>query len=114
MKLKVRDPVEYWKSAPYFLDFMRDYQFREAAVGAAEKDRRFVSQQARIGNLLLDQPGVRRLDPIVPPSARLRDLIKNAIPDKAERLLWVPPSLPYLMPSPLFAGASHDLKRLIF
>lgn len=114
VKLKVRDPVEYWKSAPYFLDFMRDYQFREAAVGAAEKDRRFVSQQARIGNLLLDQPGVRRLDPIVPPSARLRDLIKNAIPDKAERLLWVPPSLPYLMPSPLFAGASHDLKRLIF
>jgi len=33
MKLKVRDPVEYWKSAPYFLDFMRDYQFRKAAVG---------------------------------------------------------------------------------
>lgn len=114
VKLKVRDPVEYWKSAPYFLDFMREYQFREAAVGAGEKDRRFVAQQAKLGNLLLDQAGVRRLDPISAPSARLRDLIKDAIPDKAERLLWVPPSLPYLSPGPLFAGASSDLKRLIF
>lgn len=114
-RLQVRDPAEYWKSAPYFLDFMREYQFRDAAINvSSEKDRRFVAQQARRGDLLLDRQTLRRLDPIVSPSPRLRDLIKDALPDGAERLLWLPPSLPYLTSSGQFARATPDLKRLVF
>jgi Helicase conserved C-terminal domain len=114
-RLRVRDPVEYWKSAPFFLDFMRGYQFREAAIAVAqEKDRRFVAQEAKRGELLLDQRALKRLDPLVSPSGRLRHLIKSAMPDGVERLLWIPPSLPYLRPAGQFSEAVPDLKRLIF
>ena len=102
-RLKVRDAVEYWKSAPFFLDFMRDYQFRTAAVAATGRDRRFVAREAKRGNLLLDLAAMRRLDPVAPPSARLRDLFRDAVPFRAERLLWVSPSLPYVHPKGLFA-----------
>ena len=113
-RLKVRDAVEYWKSAPFFLDFMRDYQFRTAAVAATGRDRRFVAREAKRGNLLLDLAAMRRLDPVAPPSARLRDLIRDAVPFRAERLLWVSPSLPYVHPKGLFAESRSISKRLIF
>lgn len=114
-RLKVRDPIEFWKSAPHFLDFMRGYQFRDAVVGtAAGKDRAYVTHQSAKGSLLIDPRALKRLDPLCPPSPRMRALIKDALPDGIERLLWVPPSLPYLKPGGQFAQAVPDLKRLIF
>jgi hypothetical protein len=113
-KLKTRDVIEYWKSAPFFLEFMREYQFRGAAVAATGGDRGFVSREAKRGNLLLDLPAIRRLDPLAIPSARLRDLIRDAVPVGAERMLWISPSLSYVRPRGLFATAEIDLKRLIF
>lgn len=113
-RLKTRDGIEYWKSAPYFLDFMRDYQYRTAAVAASGSDRRFVAREAKRGKLLLDLPALRKLDPVAKPSARLRDMIRDALPVGAERLLWVSPALPYVRPKGLFAEAAVDLKRLIF
>lgn len=113
-RLKVRDPVEYWKSAPFLLDFMRDYQFRTSANDASDRDRPFVGRQARRGRLVLDRPALRRLDPLAAPSARLRDLLEDALPPGTERLLWTPPSLPYLKPKGEYARAPNDLKRLVF
>lgn len=114
-RLKVRDPVEYWKSAPYFLDFMRDYQFRDAVSDIQKPaDRRYVAQQARNGKLLLDQQALRRLEPLDLPSPRMRDLVGNVLKDGAERLLWVPPSLPYHIPAGVFSRLKSDVKRLVF
>ena len=87
---------------------------RTAAVAATGGDRRFVAREAKRGNLLLDLEAMRRLDPVMAPSARLRDLIRDAVPAGAERLLWVSPGLPYVHPEELFAEAAIDLKRLIF
>lgn len=113
-RLKVRDPVEYWKSAPFLLDFMRDYQLRTSVTEATDADRTFVGKQARQGRLILDRPSLRRLEPLEVPSARLRDLVDDAMPMGSERLLWTPPSMPYLRPGGAFAHAPKDLKRLVF
>jgi hypothetical protein len=113
-RLKVRDPVEYWKSAPFLLDFMRDYQLRTAVSEAGDGDRAFVGRQARQGQLTLDRPALRRLDALDAPSARLRHLIEDALPPGSERLLWTPPSLPYLRPGGEYARSPNDLKRLVF
>ncbi|TFI58624.1 hypothetical protein E2493_09400 [Sphingomonas parva] len=113
-RLRTRDAVEYWKSAPFFLEFMRDYQFRKAAVASSGKDKRFVLREARAGRLMLDLQAVRRMDPVDPPSARMRDLIASAMPEGVERLLWAPPSLPYSEARGAFASAPLDIKRLLF
>jgi hypothetical protein len=113
-RLRTRDAVEYWKSAPFFLEFMRDYQFRKAALASSGAERRFVLREARHGRLMLDLPGVRRMDPVEPPSARMRDLLASAMPEGVERLLWAPASLPYTEERGAFAAAPDDLKRLLF
>ena len=113
-RLRTRDPVEYWKSAPFFLEFMRDYQFRKAALASSGAAKRFVLREARHGRLMLDLPAIRRMDPIQPPSARMRDLLSSAMPEGVERLLWAPPSLPYTQARGAFASAPDDLKRLLF
>jgi hypothetical protein len=111
--IKAQNPVEYWKSAPFFLDFMRDYQFRKLAMATQDKVRREVARRAR-GRLLLNQTALRRQQATDVPNARLRYLIEDALPLGAERLLWVPPSLPYTEPRGAFAAAKADLKRLVF
>lgn len=112
-RLKAHDTVEYWKSAPYFLDFMRTYRLRDAAVGSTGADRSWLGRQAA-GRLLMDQTALRRMKKVTPPNARLRDLIAEALPAGTERLLWLNPSLPYMEPSGAFACARPDLKRLVF
>ena len=114
VRLRTRDGLEYWKSAPYFLEFMRGYQFRTAAVAARDADARYVLKEAKAGGLLLERSAVRRMEPLADSSARMRDLIVNALPAKAERLLWVPPALPYLVPAGVFSTAPATLKHLVF
>jgi len=111
--IKAQDAVEYWKSAPYFLDFMRDYQFRKLAMATQGKARRTLAGLAR-GHLLLEQADLRRLKAIHLPNARLRHLINDALPHGAELLMWVPPSMPYLEPGGAYTGQGPDLKRLVF
>jgi hypothetical protein len=113
-RLRTRDAVEYWKTAPFFLEFMRGYQFRKAAVAASGSHKRFVLREARQGRLLLDLPVLRRMDPVDPPSARMRDLLASAMPEGIERLLWAPASLPYAEGCGAFASAPADVKRLLF
>ncbi|MEO7690931.1 MAG: DEAD/DEAH box helicase [Sphingomonas sp.] len=112
--LGVHDPIEYWKSAPFFLEFMREYRFKKAAMATRSERRRSVVRDAAQNGLLLDFGLMRRFGRPHIPSARLRDLVADALPPGAEYFLWVPPSLPYLRPRGVFASAPHDLKRLIF
>jgi hypothetical protein len=112
--LKSRDPVEYWKSAPYCLEFMKGYDLHTAAIRSEGSERRKVAREAKRGHLLLNLDTLRKLDPLAMPSARQRDLMSDAVADGAEKMLWVPPSLPYLTPAGAFVDARRDLKRLIF
>ncbi|MCA0209304.1 MAG: hypothetical protein LCH74_09600 [Proteobacteria bacterium] len=125
--LKTRDGIDYWKSAPYFLEFMRGYQFRTAAVAAiaaateatpdaleARAIGRTVGREGRTGGLLLDHASVRAMEKLEPSSARMRDLVERALPPGAERLLWVPPALPYMKLGGAFADAPKTLKHLVF
>lgn len=112
--LGTHDGLEYWKSAPYFLEFMRNYRFRTAAVAATDANARQVAKEANAGALLLDRGAVRRMEPLADCSAKTRNLIETALPKGSERLLWVPPSLPYLEPMGAFASAPATLKHLVF
>ncbi len=106
--------VEYWKSAPYFLNFMDGYQlsekFRQHELDASERT-----------SLLEDAQVIRHRDldrsrEIEPGNARLRQLVAETLDRGLWRLLWLPPSLPYHEPSGVFAevDSAYVTKRLIF
>jgi hypothetical protein len=110
--VKAHDPTEYWKSAPFFLDFMREYQFRRSVMATSRVERRRIA--ADLKPLLIQQGDLRGLKSTPIPNARMRALIADALPKGVENLLWTPPSLPYLQPAGVFADAPSDLKRLVF
>ena len=113
------DVLEYWKSAPYLLNFMED-----ATSSSSSSIRR--SQSPEIGqaleHLLRSRDGLLpRADfeayrAIDPGNARLRGLLADTVEMGAWRWLWIAPSLPYYALGGPYTGqeAATFTKRLIF
>jgi hypothetical protein len=105
--------VDYWKSAPYFLNFMDGYK-----VGEKFKDHfKHSSQRLSMKHAqIVAASQVNRREQIEPGNARLRVLQEQVVDNDLWKLLWLPPSLPYLRlggPFEKFEGKSVT-KRLIF
>jgi hypothetical protein len=113
-RLKSHDTGEYWKSAPYLLDFMRDYDLKRRAATEYGRGRHWIVRQARAGKLLLERDKLRHFSMLDFANPRLRALITRVLPLRTERLLWLPPTMPYTRPSKLFATAPRGLKALVF
>ncbi len=89
--------VEYWKSAPYLLNFMRDYALKRALRAEAEKQ----SSAALLEAIKAARPSClsrRRIGayrPLAPTNGRMRSLMNDIFDDNLDQHLWIPPSLPY-------------------
>ena len=110
--------VDYWKSAPYLLNFMEDYEIKRAFEDRTDSNTDPVLRQA-----LLDAPGIllshadlKRYRAIDPCNARLRGLIRDVVESGACKLLWLPTSLPYYQLFDEFAQPklAKFTKRLVF
>ncbi|MFM8562807.1 MAG: helicase-related protein, partial [Acidimicrobiia bacterium] len=113
MELDTTLPVEYWKSAPYFLNFMDGYKIGERFKSAIEEGNRpVIPKHAQV---LSPQEIIRR-QAVEPGNARLRELQRDLIDSGLWRLLWLPPSLPYLQPAGVYSSVNRtaSTKRLIF
>jgi hypothetical protein len=111
--------VEYWKSSPYLLNFMDDYQFKELfKEGLANEDLRLrLSEVLRAHpSALLDWSAVEQFLAIEPQNARMRALVSDFLDTGAWRLLWLPPALPYYQLGGAYADVDGErlTKRLIF
>lgn len=109
--------TDYWKSGPYFLNFSDGYQFGTRlrdALTDPERAPELVPNIAKVPTIQADD--VREFRAIDPGNARLRRLTDDTVGEGWWRLLWVPPSLPYLTPDGPFADAAAGrmTKRLIF
>lgn len=110
--------IEYWKSAPYFLNFVEGYQLgdrlREALDDVTERlDLRPLLRQ---GQHLMPQP-LRRYRAVDLGNAKLRWLARDTVDAGWWQLLWLRPSLPYQAASGPWAEASLAqgfTKRLVF
>jgi hypothetical protein len=117
-RLDAPDAMEYWKSAPYLLNFMDDYKLKRQLEEAVE-DPATTSDLADLlkdGDCLLPWDEIRRYRAVDPGNARLRQLADETVGRGAWRLLWVPPSLPYYEPGGAFADPEVVglTKRLVF
>ncbi|UJJ55205.1 MULTISPECIES: helicase-related protein [Rhodanobacter] len=109
--------IEYWKSAPYFVNFCDTYQIGRDTRAALDDEK-------RRGDLLPLLQGTQRLSPrsvsrrkrIDYGNARMRALADLTVDAGWWKLLWVPPSLPYLTPGGPYAEpfAQMMTKRLVF
>ena len=110
-ELGTHDMVEYWKSAPYLLNFMDEYELKKIfkrKQKEGELNSNIVNLLKRNSDKLLRWETIKNYKEIIPPNAKLRTLIKNGLEKGSSKLLWIPPSLPYYKPRGVFKDA--DLK----
>ncbi|KPK82246.1 MAG: hypothetical protein AMS25_03105 [Gemmatimonas sp. SM23_52] len=113
------DTIEYWKSAPYLLNFMKNYQFKkglERALGAPLRRAEIETVVNGSESLVLSWKQIEEYERLDPANARLRWLMEDTIGRGLWRLLWLPPSLPYYADSEPFKvhGTANFTKRLVF
>lgn len=110
------DPVEYWKSAPYLINFMERYKLKQAVEQAAEAGLFLDSGLLEQGPGLLSWEEVERYRAIDPQNGRLRWLLEDLQGSRAFELLWVPPSIRYYDTGSVYESeeAHRFSKRLIF
>jgi len=103
LSMEQPDIVEYWKSAPYVLNFMeRDgYLFKRHLVESMENGAAEVSgdRVAGLRDATLRSSALAKFDPFDLQNSRLRALVSAVLDKGAWKLLWIPPSLPYYTPS---------------
>lgn len=113
-----RDVLEYWKSSPYLLNFMKEYALKEKLRDRLKKGD--VSTDGVFDILRRHSAGLLQKDrlaayaPLEPANARLRLLVRETLDSGLWRLLWLPPSLPYWRPEGPYADIDGATKTLVF
>ena len=110
------EPTEYWKSAPYLVNFMEQYKLKRAIGEAAERGQLDGTRHLNPGPGILSWQDVDSYQEIDPQNGRLRWLIEDLASSRAFELLWVPPSLPYYRTGSVYESedALRFTKRLMF
>lgn len=118
--LDQRSVLEYWKSAPYLLNFMESHyqlkrHFEEELENPTTNDalQRILTKRRESLLSWADIEAYKRVDPA---NARLRQLWADTLDSGAWQLLWMPPALPYYQLDSPFSSESAKkfTKRLVF
>jgi hypothetical protein len=114
-ELNAQDTIEYWKSAPHVLHFMRDYQIRKKLEAtASDPPAGLLEAVKRHQGRLLSRGSVSRYQDIGYANGRLRLLMEDMVEPGQWQLLWAHPSLPYMRPGGAYARVPPFTKALIF
>jgi hypothetical protein len=113
------DTLEYWKSAPYLLNFMDGYKFKRnfaSGITHPETQDKIAAILATSGSLLLPWREISKYQRLEAGNARLRSLLADTLDAGMWRLLWMPPALDYYQLGGPYAeaGVRRLTKRLVF
>jgi hypothetical protein len=104
--------IEYWKSAPYLINFMRHYCLKrllEEQTGAPSTALRDALQAIKPATL--DRDALDSYQMLDPANGRMRSLIEDMFGENLEQNLWIPAAMPYYGP---VRGGPPLTKALIF
>jgi hypothetical protein len=88
--------LDYWKSAPYFANFLDGYKLGEQLRARLQAGTYTESTKQALGHVqTLDHEAVERGAAVDLGGARLRAVAAKTLDQGLHELLWVPPSLPY-------------------
>ena len=107
--------IEYWKSIPYFASFMDGYKPAERTKRLLAEGSSATARALRKTRTLKAQ-AVEAFDPVDLGNGHLRALADETIGKGWWKLLWMPPSMPYLEPGEHFAPLSDGsvTKQVLF
>ena len=108
--------MEYWKSTPYLLSFMDNYQLsdRLRATVEAESDGAAARLVSSGKGLQVDRRSMEERRDIGGGNGRMRSLLGDLEDGHLYELLWLPPSLPLYSLGSDFERARSSTKRLAF
>ncbi len=110
--------VEYWKSAPYFLNFVAGYKLGDRLREALDDTERRHELRPLVQNAQrLDRQQLRGYGTLDLGNAKLRCLAGQTVDAGWWQLLWLLPSLPYHAPAGPWAEpsvANGFTKRVVF
>jgi len=109
--------VEYWKSAPYFGNFLDGYKIGEKLKDAMKDPARRATLAPTVHRLQrIHRRSIESFQHVDWGNARMRQLGRDVIDNGSWKLLWLPPSLPYHGFGGAFAAPEVQrlTKRLIF
>ena len=106
-------PVDYIKSTPYLLSFMRDYQLKRNVEKYFKKHPDEVNRINK-ENFWLKRFRINRYEKIPSNNARLERVMNSVLQRGVERILWMPPSKPYYELQGVFKGTELSTKTLVF
>ena len=109
-----RDPMPFWKSAPYLAHFMHNYKFNERLDEALRTPEKLFEALRRHDPALLKAADLGSWSRLDPGHAKLRELVGELLDKGLWRLLWLPPTLPYWPLEGPFARKELTTKRLLF
>lgn len=111
---------EYWKSAPYFLNFCGGYKLGRRLThdddGAPSTAWTQSVREAVAAARPLGSHQVESFERVDAGNARMRVLFDQTVEQGWWKLLWVPPTLPYIRPRRAYAEpwVASMTKRLVF
>ena len=106
-------PVDYIKSTPYLMSFMRDYQLKRH-IEKYFKEKPDELHKLNKSTFWLKKQPLDRFEKIPTNNARLERVMAHTFKDNAEQLLWVPPAMPYYEPQGVYKNSENFSKTIIF
>ena len=110
-----RDPMPFWKSAPYLVHFMRGYKFNERLDETIElSPSKVASVLGSHRSSFLSAESLHQWSEIDPAHPKMREMVSDQLDKGVWRLLWVPPTLPYWPLEGPFRDKAGVTKTLLF
>ena len=106
-------PVDYIKSTPYLMSFMRDYQLKRN-VEKYFKEHPLELKKIKKDSFWINRNTIDRYDRIPNNNARLERVMNSVLQRGVEKLLWMPPSRPYYEMEGVYKNTEFSTKTLIF
>ena len=110
-----RDPMQFWKSAPWLVHFMRGYKLNERLDETLElSPSKIASVLQAHGQSFLSAEALQQWSEIDPAHPKMREMVSEQLDRGVWRLLWVPPTLPYWPLEGPFRDKAGLTKSLMF
>lgn len=106
-------PVDYIKSTPYIMSFMRDYQLKRNVERYFKRHSNEI-RKIQKDTFWLNRKAIDRYDKIPNNNARLERVMNSVLQRGVEKLLWLPPSRPYYELQGVYNDTELASKTLIF